>query len=121
MSNMPESIDAEAPRHDDVPDPGDDERRTAPRVRFTTDVPISGWNGRCLPPDDEFLRVQAVNLSHSGIAFYSYVKPPSRSLVIMMGNPKTPTYTSARVVRCTREGNRYLVACEFLRKIWQQC
>ncbi|MDP6443432.1 MAG: PilZ domain-containing protein [Pirellulaceae bacterium] len=112
---MSESTDFQPDADHDV-DLGDD-RRISPRVSFDTDLPISRWNGKTLPPDDTFVKVQSKDLSQTGIAFYSHTKPPSRNLVIMLGSSQRPSYTSARVVRCVKEGGRYMVACEFIGRL----
>ena len=55
-----------------------DERRESPRVSFTTDLPITKWNGKNLPTVESFLKVQTKDLSQTGIAFYSHTKPPAK-------------------------------------------
>ena len=106
-----------SPAPTNIEDPTD--RRASSRVPFAAVFRVSerDGNGR-LPDPAEFRPVQALDLSHTGIAFSTTLWPTSDSLVLMMGDRDNPSLAAARIVGCRSlstdpHEKRFEVRCEF--------
>ena len=93
------------------------DRRASSRVPFEAILGVAEYTGR-VPAVTAFRPVQALDLSHTGVRFATTTWPTSDSVVLMLGNRRTPTFATARVVGCaartTDDGERcYAVRCEF--------
>ena len=93
------------------------DRRASSRVSFEAVLGVAEYKGR-LPTATAFRPVPALDLSHTGVRFNTTSWPTSDSLVLMLGNRRTPTFAVARIVGCdaqvTENGERcFAVRCEF--------
>ncbi len=68
-----------------------------------------------------FYQVQSIDISRTGIAFYSYEPLPCDEVIIAIGTTADAVYVRSRVANCVRledsEGVRYRVGCEFLERL----
>ena len=98
---------------------GPADRRASARVPFGSVLGVIEHNGT-LPDHAEFRPVQALDLSHTGLAFTTARWPSSDWVVVMLGDEQAPRYATARIVGClnkssAEEGKRFEVRCEFER------
>lgn len=93
------------------------DRRNSARVPFGAAIGVIEHNGT-VPDASEFRPVNALDLSHTGIAFSTTRWPSSDWVVVMLGDRNKPQFATARVVTCLsksadREAKRFEVRCEF--------
>jgi hypothetical protein len=99
----------------------DDDRRVSPRRPHR----VFQWIAPCingkLPDQAMFYQVQCIDISRTGIAFFSYEPLPSDELIIAIGTTADAVYVRSRVANCVRvedsEGVRYRVGCEFIERL----
>jgi hypothetical protein len=99
----------------------DDDRRISPRRPHR----VFQWIAPCingkLPEQSMFYQVQCIDISRTGIAFFSYEPLPSDELIIAIGTTADAVYVRSRVANCVRvedsEGVRYRVGCEFVERL----
>jgi hypothetical protein len=111
---------ATLPRHDDSAH-SDDDRRISPRRPHR----VFQWIAPCingkLPDQSMFYQVQCIDISRTGIAFFSYEPLPSDELIIAIGTTADAVYVRSRVANNVRledsEGVRYRVGCEFIERL----
>ena len=99
----------------------DDDRRISPRRPHRVFQWIAPCiNGR-LPEQTMFYQVQCIDISRTGISFFSYEPLPSDEVIIAIGTTADAVYVRSRVANCVRledsEGVRYRVGCEFLERL----
>jgi hypothetical protein len=67
-----------------------------------------------------FYQVQCVDISKTGIGFFTYEPLPSDEVIVAIGTTAQAVYVRSRVANCVRvedeEGVRYRVGCEFLER-----
>jgi hypothetical protein len=98
-----------------------DDRRVSPRRPHR----VFQWIAPCiegrLPDQSMFYQVQCIDISRTGIAFYTYEPLPSDEVIIAIGTTVDAVYVRSRVANCVRledsEGVRYRVGCEFLERM----
>jgi hypothetical protein len=101
--------------------PSSQDRRTSPRRPHR----VFQWIAPCidgrLPDQSMFYQVQSIDISRTGIAFYSYEPLPSDEVIIAIGTTADAVYVRSRVANCVRledsEGVRYRVGCEFIERL----
>ena len=93
------------------------ERRCANRTGYQAVVKVAEFDGKNLPPPDQFRPVETCDLSPMGISFFDNQAPTSDSIVIQLGVANiNPIYVTARVAHCN-EGfwdrkRQFVVGCE---------
>lgn len=98
-----------------------DDRRISPRRPHR----VFQWIAPCingkLPDQSMFYQVQCIDISRTGIAFFSYEPLPSDELIIAIGTTADAVYVRSRVANNVRledsEGVRYRVGCEFIERL----
>jgi hypothetical protein len=98
-----------------------DDRRVSPRRPHR----VFQWIAPCingkLPDQSMFYQVQCIDISRTGIAFFSYEPLPSDELIIAIGTTADAVYVRSRVANNVRledsEGVRYRVGCEFIERL----
>jgi hypothetical protein len=108
-----------------LPRPGDtiphDDRRASQRRPHR----VFQWIAPCiegrLPDQSMFYQVQCIDISRTGIAFYSYEPLPSEEVIIAIGTTADAVYVRSRVANSVRledsEGVRYRIGCEFIERL----
>jgi hypothetical protein len=99
----------------------DDDRRISPRRPHR----VFQWIAPCingkLPEQSMFYQVQCIDISRTGVAFFSYEPLPSDEVIIAIGTTADAVYVRSRVANCVRledsEGVRYRVGCEFIERL----
>jgi len=98
-----------------------EDRRVSPRRPHR----VFQWIAPCingkLPDQSMFYQVQCIDISRTGIAFFSYEPLPSDELIIAIGTTADAVYVRSRVANNVRledsEGVRYRVGCEFIERL----
>jgi hypothetical protein len=109
--------------HSDVERPLSDstDRRAAVRVVYETVAMVAEFDGENFPPFSAFWEVQTMDLSATGIGFWSHRQPKTERLLLMLGNPQAqPIFIVTRVARCAEpEGDevRFKVGCEMIERL----
>ena len=99
---------------------GTGERRAAVRVVYETVAMIAEYDGENFPLFSAFWEVQTIDLSATGIGFWSYRRPATQLLLLMLGNPQAhPIFIVSRVAHCVAadEGGKFKVGCELLKRL----
>jgi hypothetical protein len=100
------------------------DRRTSPRRPHR----LYQWIAPCidgrLPNQSMFYQVQCIDISRTGIGFFSQEPLSSEEVIIAIGTTADAVYVRARVMNSVRvedmEGVRYRVGCEFIERIGPQ-
>jgi hypothetical protein len=98
-----------------------DDRRVSPRRPHR----VFQWIAPCidgrLPDQSMFYQVQCIDISRTGISFYTYEDLPSDEVIIAIGTTVDAVYVRSRVANCARledsDGVRYRVGCEFVERM----
>jgi hypothetical protein len=68
-----------------------------------------------------FYQVQCIDISRTGISFYTYEPLPSDEVIIAIGTTADAVYVRSRVANTVRledaDGVRYRVGCELLERM----
>ena len=96
------------------------DRRTSNRVPFAGVLGVATYDGDIIPQRESFLPVRGFDLSHSGISFATDSWPRSDSLVVSLGDTKSPILVAAHVIGCDRNhqaagDTTFEVRCEFVK------
>jgi hypothetical protein len=97
------------------------DRRASPRRPHR----VFQWIAPCLdgklPDQSMFYQVQCIDISRTGVAFYTYEPLPSDEVIIAIGTTADAVYVRSRVANCVpvadAEGMRYRVGCEFIERL----
>ena len=98
-----------------------DDRRVSPRRPHR----VFQWIAPCidgqLPDQSMFYQVQCIDISRTGISFYTYEPLPSDDVIIAIGTTADAVYVRSRVANSVRledsDGVRYRVGCELLERM----
>jgi hypothetical protein len=102
--------------------PGD--RRSSPRRPHR----VFQWIAPCidgkLPDQSMFYQVQCIDISRTGVAFYTYEPLPSDEVIIAIGTTADAVYVRSRVANSVpvadADGVRYRIGCEFVERFSQK-
>jgi hypothetical protein len=105
----------------DVAGSNPEDRRVSPRRPHR----VFQWIAPCidgrLPDQSMFYQVQCIDISRTGISFYTYEPLPSDDVIVAIGTTADAVYVRSRVANCVRledsEGVRYRVGCELLERM----
>jgi hypothetical protein len=68
-----------------------------------------------------FYQVQCIDISRTGISFYTYEPLPGDEVIIAIGTTADAVYVRSRVANSVRledsDGVRYRVGCEFVERM----
>jgi hypothetical protein len=108
--------------HSDVERPmSGAERRASVRVVYETVAMVAEYDGENFPLYSAFWEVQTIDLSASGIGFWSHRRPQTPLLLLMLGNPQAkPIFIETRVARCSADQEddaRFKVGCELIKRL----
>jgi hypothetical protein len=112
---------ADAVARSDVAASNPDDRRVSPRRPHR----VFQWIAPCidgrLPDQSMFYQVQCIDISRTGISFYTYEPLPSDDVIIAIGTTADAVYVRSRVANSVRledaDGVRYRVGCELLERM----
>jgi hypothetical protein len=98
-----------------------DDRRVSPRRPHR----VFQWIAPCidgrLPDQSMFYQVQCIDISRTGISFYTYEPLPGDEVIIAIGTTADAVYVRSRVANSVRledsDGVRYRVGCEFVERM----
>ena len=98
-----------------------DDRRVSPRRPHR----VFQWIAPCiegrLPEQSMFYQVQCIDISRTGISFYTYEPLQSDEVIIAIGTTVDAVYVRSRVANSVRledsDGVRYRVGCEFVERM----
>jgi hypothetical protein len=100
------------------------DRRTSPRRPHRVYQWIAPCIGGRLPDQSMFYQVQCIDISRTGIGFFSDEPLSSEEVIIAIGTTADAVYVRARVMNSVRvedmDGVRYRVGCEFIERIGPQ-
>jgi hypothetical protein len=102
-------------------EPSPQDRRVSPRRPHR----VFQWIAPCidgrLPEQSMFYQVQCIDISRTGISFFTYEPLPSDELIIAIGTTADAVYVRSRVANNVRvedsEGVRFRVGCEFVERL----
>jgi hypothetical protein len=109
--------------HSDVQRPvsGGEDRRAAVRVVYETVAMVAEYDGENFPLFSAFWEVQTIDLSATGMGFWSQRRPQTELLLLMLGNPQAqPIFIVSRVARCASplgDVSKFKVGCELLKRL----
>ena len=93
------------------------ERRSTPRCPLNTVQQLAEIVDGSMPSPDAFERVQCIDISRSGFAFYTRMVPESGEFVIALGDAPDFVYLTASIVQSKmvdRWGQKfYRIGCQF--------
>ncbi len=93
------------------------ERRRRPRLSYPYRQLVGPIVDGKFPSKEEFSEIECNDIASGGLSFLSDQPPPSKRLVVALGNPPKLTYLTAQVVHVTRvdrDGRYvYLVGCNY--------
>jgi hypothetical protein len=100
------------------------DRRSSPRRPHR----VFQWIAPCidgkLPDQSMFYQVQCIDISRTGVAFYTYEPLPSDEVIIAIGTTADAVYVRSRVANSVRvadaDGIRYRIGCEFVERLGQK-
>jgi hypothetical protein len=97
------------------------ERRGSPRRQHRVFQWIAPCTGEGVPDESMFYQVQCIDISRTGIAFYTYAPLPSAEVIVAIGTTADAVYVRARVANCLpavdSDGLRYRIGCEFIESL----
>lgn len=101
------------------------DNRSVPRYSFGIMQRIAPITDGKMPSRDEFGPAACDNLSRTGFAFYTDVKPDFDELVVELGTSPEPAYLTAAIVHTTpveKDGHAVLrIGCGFTgRALWSE-
>jgi hypothetical protein len=100
------------------------DRRVSPRRPHR----VFQWIAPCidgrLPDQSMFFQVQCIDISRTGVAFFTYEPLPSDEVIIAIGTTEDAVYVRSRVANLVpvadSEGVRYRVGCEFIERLGEK-
>lgn len=110
-------IEDELAGHIGQPSEFDRRGRARARVMYDTTQRLTLWNGNDVPDDEQFQPVRLINVSGSGIAFWSNERLPAKQqLVLQLDVDGHRRMVALEVIRCmgvvTDEGGfAYQIGC----------
>ncbi|NLS90557.1 MAG: PAS domain S-box protein [Planctomycetaceae bacterium] len=111
----------EVGRERPVPAPTGAEKRSSPRREFYYYQRIAPLRNKCVPSDDEFVRVVCCDISAGGFSFLSKEPPTFQELVISLGTAPHDRKVVAKVVRVVdrdMDGEKmHQVGCQFIGRV----
>ena len=100
---------------------GGEDRRAAVRVVYETVAMVADYDGENFPMFSSFWEVQTIDLSATGMGFWSHRRPATELLLLMLGNPQAqPIFIVSRVARCIpspNEESKFKIGCELLKRL----
>ncbi len=98
-----------------------DDRRVSPRRPHR----VFQWIAPCidgrLPDQSMFYQVQCIDISRTGVSFYTYEPLPSDEVIIAIGTTADAVYVRSRVANTVRledsDGVRYRIGCELVERM----
>jgi hypothetical protein len=117
------SADARAPDHclDATGCEALPEMRRHPRLAFQSRRLVAPVKTDLMPWPDDFIEVECLDISQSGISMFMKAAPNFKELVVCLGDDLSATLMLARVVRVreVRSGDRhgFTVGCQFLERV----
>ena len=93
------------------------DRRKHPRFPYPGTISVASYDGSLFPVEAAFHSMRGCNLSLSGIAFFTPVKPGTELLVIRLAGEEYATCLICKVVHCSQVEEEYLVGCKFVARL----
>jgi len=94
------------------------DKRKSPRVAYCALLPVNPNLAANATKDMEFESVETRDLSQTGCSFFCSQAPDEPTLIVQLGEPPTPLFMVARIVRCEKDYDdpqrRFIVGCEFV-------